>query len=118
MATSGLGTMRNVAEQPAQTVNTLTVRKKRQNCSANIGRSSPRPKVTDLPYKMDVDVSKCHTCHAKTKSISPSAASGCRQCHAKDRALNLREALKQSWQLSFGLPALFLHGCQTLQFET
>ena len=67
MAAAGLGTMRNVATQPAQTVMRADGRSWRTQKIAS-------HQVPRLPRQMPLDVAKCHACHAKRRPARTSAS--------------------------------------------
>ena len=48
-------------------------RQKRPRRTKHGTKSNPVPKVPQLPWKTQRDVTKCHVCHANATSMSPSA---------------------------------------------
>ena len=70
-------------------------RPRRQTGTKRVTRASPVPQVPRLPRKVKVDVAKCHACHAKRRSLSPSDMVGT-QSAAATTASNGNQARHQS----------------------
>ena len=69
---------------------------RRQTGTKRVTRASPVPQAPHLPHKVTVDITKGHACHAKSRSMSPSATPATQQTAAASTASNGNQARHQT----------------------